>query len=96
LVAGLFVLLVTFVQLTISVVSHVLTTDGDTTLVDALGPIDLALVGSLVLMVAFAVYENLMNVEHLADRAQAWGLMAFVVSVALLAVMDHPSGRTLA
>jgi uncharacterized protein (TIGR00645 family) len=58
LVAGLAVLLVKFLQHTVELITHVLTTDGDDAIVGVLGLIDLALMGSLVVMVMFAGYET--------------------------------------
>ncbi len=61
LVAGLAVLLAKFVQHTIDLLTHALTNDGDNTIVGILSLIDLALMGSLVVMVMFAGYENFVS-----------------------------------
>jgi uncharacterized protein (TIGR00645 family) len=58
LAAGLLLLLVKFVQRTMALLTHVLTTDGNDTIVVILVLIDLVLMGSLVVMVMFAGYEN--------------------------------------
>jgi uncharacterized protein (TIGR00645 family) len=78
LVAGLAVLLIKFVQHTIELVLHALTSDGDATIVGVLALIDLALMGSLVLMVMFAGYENFVSKLDLAGHRDKPGWMGHV------------------
>jgi uncharacterized protein (TIGR00645 family) len=78
LVAGLAVLLVKFVQHTIELVLHALTSDGEATIVGVLALIDLALMGSLVLMVMFAGYENFVSKLDLAGHRDKPGWMGHV------------------
>ncbi len=102
LIAGLVVLLVKFVQLTIGLVGHMLTTDGDNIIVGVLGLIDLALMGSLVLMVMFAGYENFVSKLDLASHKDKPGwmgqvdfsdlklkLMASIVAISAIHVLEY-------
>jgi uncharacterized protein (TIGR00645 family) len=61
LASGLIVLVIKFAQHVVELLSHVITTDGDSTTVGILALIDLALMASLVLMVMFAGYENFVS-----------------------------------
>jgi uncharacterized protein (TIGR00645 family) len=61
LAVGLAVLLIKFGQHTFELVTHVLMTGGDDTIMGVLALIDLALMGSLVVMVMFAGYENFVS-----------------------------------
>jgi uncharacterized protein (TIGR00645 family) len=58
---GLVVLVIKFGQHAVELLSHVTTADVDATTVGILALIDLALMGSLVLMVMFAGYENFVS-----------------------------------
>lgn len=78
LAAGLVVLLVKFVQRAAELLSHVLTTDGDNTIVGILALVDLALMGSLVVMVMFAGYENFVSRLDLAGHKDKPGWMGHV------------------
>jgi uncharacterized protein (TIGR00645 family) len=102
LVAGLAVLLVKFVQHTIELITHVLTTNGDDAIVGVLGLIDLALMGSLVVMVMFAGYENFVSKLELAghkDKPSWMGhvdfsdlklkLMASIVAISAIQVLEN-------
>jgi uncharacterized protein (TIGR00645 family) len=101
LVAGLAVLLVTFVQHTIKLITDVLTTNDDATIVGVLGLIDLALMGSLVVMVMFAGYENFVSKLDLAEHKDkpSWmghvdfsdlklKLMASIVAISAIQVLE--------
>jgi uncharacterized protein (TIGR00645 family) len=101
LVAGLAVLLIKFVQHTIELVLHALTSDGDATIVGVLALIDLALMGSLVLMVLFAGYENFVSKLDLAghrDKPSWMGhvdfsdlklkLMGSIVAISAIQVLE--------
>jgi uncharacterized protein (TIGR00645 family) len=101
LVAGLAVLLVKFVQHTVELITHVLTTNGDDTIVGVLGLIDLALMGSLVVMVMFAGYENFVSKLDLTghkDKPSWMGhvdfsdlklkLMASIVAISAIQVLE--------
>jgi len=61
LVGGLVVILVKFVQDLVELVIHVPSSTGDQTIVGVLTLVDLSLMGSLVLMVMFAGYENFVS-----------------------------------
>ncbi len=61
LASGLIVLVIKFAQHVVELLSHVITTNGDSTTVGILALIDLALMASLVLMVMFAGYENFVS-----------------------------------
>jgi uncharacterized protein (TIGR00645 family) len=76
--AGLLVLLIKFVQRTIALLTHVLTTDGDNTIVGVLALVDLALMGGLVVMVMFAGYENFVSKLDLAGHTDKPGWMGHV------------------
>jgi uncharacterized protein (TIGR00645 family) len=101
LIGGLVVLLIKFAQLTIALVAHVITADGDSTIVEVLGLIDLALMGSLVLMVMFAGYENFVSKFDLGDHQDrpSWmghvdfsdlklKLMASIVAISAIHVLE--------
>jgi uncharacterized protein (TIGR00645 family) len=102
LIAGLAVLLVKFVQHTIELVTHVLTANGDDAIVGVLGLIDLALMGSLVVMVMFAGYENFVSKLELVghkDKPSWMGhvdfsdlklkLMASIVAISAIQVLEN-------
>lgn len=78
LAAGLLVLLVKFGQRSIELLTHALTTDGDSTIVGILALVDLALMGSLVVMVMFAGYENFVSKLDLAGHKDQPGWMGHV------------------
>jgi uncharacterized protein (TIGR00645 family) len=99
--AGLLVLLIKFVQRTIALLTHVLTTDGDNTIVGVLALIDLALMGGLVVMVMFAGYENFVSKLDLAGHKDKPGwmgqvdfgdlklkLMASIVAISAIHVLE--------
>lgn len=101
LAAGLVVLLVKFVQRAVELLSHVLTTDGDGTIVGILALVDLALMGGLVVMVMFAGYENFVSRLDLAghkDKPRWMGqvgfgdlklkLMASIVAISAIHVLE--------
>jgi uncharacterized protein (TIGR00645 family) len=101
LAAGLLVLLVNFVQLTIALVTHAFTTNGDDTIVGILALVDLALMGSLVVMVMFAGYENFVSKFDLIGHKDkpAWmghvgfgdlkiKLMASIVAISAIHVLE--------
>jgi uncharacterized protein (TIGR00645 family) len=101
LIGGLIVLLIKFGQLTIALVGHVLSANGDSTIVEVLGLIDLALMGSLVLMVMFAGYENFVSKFDLGDHQDrpSWmghvdfsdlklKLMASIVAISAIHVLE--------
>lgn len=101
LAAGLVVLLVKFVQHTVELLGHVLTTDGDDAIVGVLALIDLALMGSLVVMVMFAGYENFVSKLDLAGHKDKPGwmgqvdfsdlklkLMASIVAISAIQVLE--------
>ena len=98
---GLVVLLIKFVQQTVELLMHVLTTDGDEMIIGILGLIDLALMGSLVLMVMFAGYENFiskLDVGGHKDKPSWMGLvdlsdlklklMASIVAISAIHVLE--------
>jgi uncharacterized protein (TIGR00645 family) len=58
---GLVVLLVKFAQSTVDLVSHILVISATETIVGILGLIDLALIGSLLLIVIFVSYERFVS-----------------------------------
>jgi uncharacterized protein (TIGR00645 family) len=64
------VLLIKFAQRTLELLRHVLTTDGDNTIAGILALVDLALMGSLMVMVMvmFAGYEDLVSRPDLAGH----------------------------
>ena len=80
LAGGLVVLLVKFVQDLVELIMHVPTATGDQTIVGVLTLVDLSLMGSLVLMVMFAGYENFVSkfddVEH-SDKPSWMGHVDF-------------------
>jgi uncharacterized protein (TIGR00645 family) len=78
LVAALVVLVIKFVQHAVELLMHVLTTDGEDTIIGILALIDLALMGSLVLMVMFAGYENFVSKLDLAGHKDKPGWMGHV------------------
>ena len=101
LAAGLLVLLVKFGQRSIELLTHALTTDGDSTIVGILALVDLALMGSLVVMVMFAGYENFVSKLDLAghkDQPSWMGhvgfgdlklkLMASIVAISAIHVLE--------
>jgi uncharacterized protein (TIGR00645 family) len=101
LAGGLVVLLIKFVQHAVELLTHALTTDGDNTIVGILALVDLALMGSLVLMVMFAGYENFVSKLDLAGHKDkpAWmghvgfgdlklKLMASIVAISAIHVLE--------
>jgi uncharacterized protein (TIGR00645 family) len=101
LAAALLVLVIKFGQHAVELITHVVTTDGDNTIVGILGLIDLALMGSLVLMVMFAGYENFVSKLDLAGHADkpSWmghvgfgdlklKLMASIVAISAIHVLE--------
>jgi len=102
LVAGLVILLVKFLQHAVELITHTLTADGDDTIVGVLALIDLALMGSLVVMVMFAGYENFVSKLDLAshrDKPSWMGhvdfsdlklkLMASIVAISAIQVLEN-------
>src|ERR1700721_373105 len=101
LAAALIVLLVKFVQHAGELLLHVLTTDGEDTIIGILGLIDLALMATLVLMVMFAGYENFVSKRGLAGHKDKPGwmdhvgfgdlklkLMASIVAISAIQVLE--------
>ena len=101
LATGLLVILVKFVQRTADLVVNALTTDGDNIIVGVLAQVDLALMGSLVVMVMFAGYENFvsrLDIAGHADRPRWMGhvdfsdlklkLMASIVAISAIHVLE--------
>jgi uncharacterized protein (TIGR00645 family) len=101
LAAALLVLVIKFVQHAVELLMHVLTTNGDDTIIGILALIDLALMGSLVLMVMFAGYENFVSKLDLAghkDKPSWMGhvgfgdlklkLMASIVAISAIQVLE--------
>jgi uncharacterized protein (TIGR00645 family) len=100
LVIGLVVILIKFVQYAVALASNVLTTSGNETIVGVLGLIDLSLMGSLIIMVMFAGYENFVSrmdmIGH-GDRPSWMGhvdfgdlklkLMASIVAISAIHVL---------
>jgi uncharacterized protein (TIGR00645 family) len=97
---GLVVLVIKFAQHAVELLSHVITTDGDSTTVGILALIDLALMGSLVLMVMFAGYENFVSkLDHVGHKDKpSWmghvdfsdlklKLMASIVAISAIHVL---------
>jgi len=80
LVGGLVVIPVKFAQDLVELLKHVPTATGDETIVGVLTLVDLSLMGSLVLMVMFAGYENFVSkfdeVDH-RDRPSWMGHVDF-------------------
>ena len=80
LAGGLVVIVIKFVQDLVELVLHVPTATGDQTIVGVLTLVDLSLMGSLVLMVMFAGYENFVSkfddVEH-SDKPSWMGHVDF-------------------
>ena len=98
---GLLVLLVRFAISTVELVREVLVIDTAETIVGVLGLIDLALMGSLLLIVIFAGYENFvskLNVGHRADKLSWMGhveftdlklkLMASIVAISAIRLLE--------
>jgi uncharacterized protein (TIGR00645 family) len=78
LATALVVLVIKFVQHAVELLMHVLTTGGNDTIIGILALIDLALMGSLVLMVMFAGYENFVSKLDLAEHKDKPGWMGHV------------------
>jgi uncharacterized protein (TIGR00645 family) len=78
LAAGLVALLIKFGQHAVELLTHVLATNGDAAIIAILDMIDLALMGSLVLMVMFAGYENFVSKLDLAGHKDKPGWMGHV------------------
>jgi uncharacterized protein (TIGR00645 family) len=100
LVAGLLVVLIKFAQRSVDLVGNVFATSSDDTIVGILGLIDLALMGSLLVMVMFAGYENFVSKLDLATHADkpSWmgqvdfgdlklKLMASIVAISAIHVL---------
>jgi uncharacterized protein (TIGR00645 family) len=79
LAASLTLLLINFVQKSISMVSHALTASSDETIIGILSLIDLSLMANLLLMVIFAGYENFISKLQLAptDKPEWMGRVGF-------------------
>ncbi|HXT78534.1 MAG TPA: TIGR00645 family protein [Acetobacteraceae bacterium] len=75
---GLAVLLIKFGQHAVALLGHALTSDGEETIIGVLALIDLALMGSLVVMVMFAGYENFVSKLDLASHRDKPGWMGHV------------------
>ncbi len=101
LAVGIVVLLIKFAQRTWELLTHVLTADGDSTIIGILGLVDLALMGSLVIMVMFAGYENFVSKLDLTDHKDkpSWmghvgfgdlklKLMASIVAISAIHVLE--------
>ncbi len=101
LIGGLIVLLIKFVQSMAALVRHILTTDGGNTIIGVLGLVDLALMGSLVLMVMFSGYESFvssLDTMDSNDRPKWMGrigfgdlklkLMASIVAISAIHVLE--------
>jgi len=101
LAAGLVVLVIKFVQRALLLLTNVLTADGDSTIVGILALVDLALMGSLVVMVMFAGYENFVSKLDLVghrDKPSWMGhvgfgdlklkLMASIVAISAIHVLE--------
>jgi uncharacterized protein (TIGR00645 family) len=99
---ALVVLLVKSVQHSVGLLVNMLTTDGETTIIGILALIDLALMGSLVLMVMFAGYENFVSKLDLAGHSDKPGwmghvgfgdlklkLMASIVAISAIQVLER-------
>lgn len=97
---GLVLVLVKFVQRAIDLAGNALTTSGDDTIVGVLGLIDLSLMGSLVVMVMFAGYENFvskLDLDGHSDKPSWMGhvdfsdlklkLMASIVAISAIHVL---------
>ncbi len=78
LAAALVVLLIKFVQHAVELLMHALSAGGNETIIGILALIDLALTGSLVLMVMFAGYENFVSKLDLAGHKDQPGWMGHV------------------
>jgi uncharacterized protein (TIGR00645 family) len=98
---GLLVLLVRFAISTGEQVSEILVIDTAQTIVGVLGLIDLALMGSLLLIVIFAGYENFvskLNVDNRGDKLSWMGhveftdlklkLMASIVAISAIRLLE--------
>ena len=98
---GLVLLLVKFVQATIDLVSHILVINAAETIVGTLGLIDLALMGSLLLIVIFVSYENFvsrLNTGESGDEPRWLGqidftglklkLMAAIVAISAIRLLE--------
>ncbi len=101
LAAGLIVLLIKFVQRAVELVTHVLMVGNDETIIGILNLVDLSLMGSLVVMVMFAGYENFVSKLDLAghkDKPNWMGhvgfgdlklkLMASIVAISAIHVLE--------
>jgi uncharacterized protein (TIGR00645 family) len=78
LAAALVVLLIKFCQRAVDLAAHMLTMKSDDTIVGVLGLIDLTLMGSLVVMVMFAGYENFVSKLDLGEHKDKPGWMGKV------------------
>ncbi len=98
---GLLLLLVKFVQRSVDLAGNALTTSADDTIVGVLGLIDLSLMGSLIVMVMFAGYENFvskLDIEDHSDKPSWMGhvdfsdlkikLMASIVAISAIHVLE--------
>jgi uncharacterized protein (TIGR00645 family) len=78
LAAGLVVLLIKFCQRVVDLAAHMLNMKSDDTIVGVLGLVDLTLMGSLVVMVMFAGYENFVSKLDLGEHKDKPGWMGKV------------------
>jgi uncharacterized protein (TIGR00645 family) len=101
LVGALLALLVKFAQHTYELAGHVMTSSGDEIIIAVLGLVDITLMGSLVLVVMFAGYENFVSNLDVAghkDRPSWMGhvdftdlklkLMASIVAISAIHVLE--------
>jgi uncharacterized protein (TIGR00645 family) len=98
---GLLLLLAKFVQRSIDLAGNALTASVDDTIVGVLGLIDLSLMGSLIVMVMFAGYENFvskLDIDDHLDKPSWMGhvdfsdlklkLMASIVAISAIHVLE--------
>jgi uncharacterized protein (TIGR00645 family) len=101
LTVGLLVIVIKFGQHAVELLAHPLATSGDEAIVGVLGLVDLALMGSLVVMVMFAGYENFvskLDMDTHEDRPAWMGhvnfsdlklkLMASIVAISAIHVLE--------
>lgn len=96
LIGGLVVLLIKFAQSIYALAAHIMTADGDNTIVGVLGLVDIALMASLVLMVMFSGYENFISDLDTVDAREKPGWMGHVnfgdIKIKLMASIVAISG----
>lgn len=98
---GLVLLLVKFVQGTVDLTSHILAISAAETIVGILGLIDLALMGSLLLIVIFVSYENFVSrldtgksgdeprwMRHIDFIGLKLKLMAAIVAISAIRLLE--------